>query len=79
MHMNARQTRAHQQVNCTQYILSAADIADCDMKLRRCNALMISCSFVVVRVLMEKMLFPAALDGSTVVMAHIAHQPEHAA
>ncbi len=63
----------------TQYILNAANVADCDMKLSKGNALMISCSFVVVRVLMEKLLFPAALDGSTTVMAHIAHQPKHAA
>ena len=37
----------------TQCSLNAADVADCGMKLSEGNAWMISCNFVVVRVLME--------------------------
>lgn len=40
--------------DCTQCILNAADVADCHMNLSKGNALMISCGFVVVRVLMEE-------------------------
>ena len=54
VHMNARQKCAHQLMKITQCSLNAADVADCGMKLSKGNAWMISCSFVVVRVLMEE-------------------------